>query len=251
MDRTTCHRLAALNRCFYHRCAVEFAATRQAPWPGWRRLLTHLRAPAQGRVLHVLDVGCGNGRFGAFCAAVLPFPVAYTGVDSSSAMLKLAELNLSGLARRSLLRRELAGQAPAPLPAGPFDLVVLLGILHHLPGAATRREVLRAAAQRLAPGGVLALAVWRFALHRRFGDKVVPWDDVNRRLRRPFDLHCLEEGDVLLSFGESRRAVRYCHAVSEAELHGWCDLLPPVVDDYLADGATGDLNRYLVVGGAS
>lgn len=251
MDRATRRRLAALNRCFYHRFAAAFAETRRAPWPGWRRLAAHLRAPAGGRALHVLDLGCGNGRFGAFCASSLPFPVAYTGVDSSVAMLELARANLARLERFELVRRDLGRESGAPLPAGPFDVVVLLGVLHHVPGAATRRVLLEAAARCLAPGGVLAFTVWRFGSQERFAGKIVPWEEVNRRLRRPFDPGRLEEGDVLLSFGGSPQAVRYCHAVNDDELEGWLLGLPPVIDDYLADGATGDLNRYLVLGGAS
>lgn len=251
MDRATCRRLAALNRCFYHRFAAAFAATRRAPWPGWRRLAAHLRAPAGGRALHVLDLGCGNGRFAAFCASALPCPVAYVGVDGSAAMLELAEQNLAGLERGELVRRDLGRESGAPLPAGPFDLVVLLGVLHHLPGAATRRGVLLESASRLAPGGVLACTVWRFASQPRFAGKIIPWEELNRRLRRPLDPGQLENGDVLLSFAANPGALRYCHGVAEAELASWLDGLPPVIDDYQADGATGDLNRYLLVRAAS
>jgi SAM-dependent methyltransferase len=124
--------------------------------------------------------------------------------------------------------------------------VALLGVLHHLPGAHVRLRVLQEAAARLAPGGVLAFTVWRFATEPRFAGKVVPWAELNRRLRRPLDLAQLEEGDVLLPFGHDPTALRYCHGVGEGELAGWLAALPPVVDDYLADGAGGQLNRYLI-----
>lgn len=251
MDRATARRLTALNRCFYRRFAAPFAATRGAPWPGWRRLVARVRPPAEGGALRVLDVGCGNGRFAAFCAATFPFPVDYIGVDGSSTMLALARERGGGLARARWLRCTLGADADQRLPGGPFHLVVLLGVLHHLPGAAARRQVLRAAAARLAPGGVLAFTLWRLFSMPRLAERVVAWEEFNRSLRRPLDLRQLEPGDVLLSFGGHKNAVRYCHGVSDGELAEWLGQLPPVIDDYLADGASGDLNRYLLLGDLS
>lgn len=246
MDDATCRRLAALNRCFYRRHGEAFAATRSAPWPGWQRLASHLPPPAAGQPLRVLDVGCGHGRLATFLAAALPWPVAYVGVDGSPTMVRLARRHLAPLPAVQLQRRELAALREPALPAGPFQLVALLGVLHHLPGAHVRRRLLAAAATRLAPGGVLALTVWRFASEPRFAGKVIPWAELNRRLRRPLDLARLEEGDVLLPFGHDPTALRYCHAVSDAELAEWRAVLPPLTDDYLADGAGGQLNRYLL-----
>jgi len=201
--------------------------------------------------VRVLDVGCGHGRFAAFCATTFPFPVDYTGIDGSSALLALAQGRTAGVARARWGRCTLGGDADPSLPGGPFDLVVLLGVLHHLPGAEVRRQVLRAAAARLAPGGVLAFTLWRLFSLPRLAERVVPWEQLNRSLRRPLDLTQLEPGDVLLSFGGLAGAVRYCHAVSDGELGEWLRELPPVIDDFLADGASGTLNRYLVVGGVS
>lgn len=246
MDDATCRRLAALNRCFYRRHGQAFAATRPAPWPGWQRLVDHLPPPATGEPFRVLDVGCGHGRLATFLAAALSWPLAYVGVDGSPTMLGLARRHLAPLPAVQLQRRELTAPRGPVLPAGPFQLVALLGVLHHLPGAHVRRRLLAAAAARLAPGGVLVLTVWRFAQDPRFVDKVVPWAELNRRLRRPLDLARLEEGDLLLPFAGNPSALRYCHGVSEGELAGWLAALPPVVDDYLADGAGGQLNRYLI-----
>ncbi len=201
--------------------------------------------------MRVLDVGCGHGRFAAFCATTFPFPVDYTGIDGSSALLALAQGRTAGVAR-ARWRRCTLGRDGGELPfQETFDLVVLLGVLHHLPGAEVRRQVLRAAAAHLAPGGVLAFTLWHLFSLPRLAERVVPWEELNRSLRRPLDLTQLEPGDVLLSFGGLAGAVRYCHAVSDGQLQTWLAELPPVIDDYLADGASGNLNRYLVVGGVS
>lgn len=248
MDTATCRRLVALNRCFYHRHAAAFAATRQAPWPGWKRLVDHLNGRAGEEPLRVLDIGCGNGRFGSFLAATVGRPLCYTGLDGSSTMLELARRMLANMAQVTLLRRGFICNGGLPMPAGPFHLVVVFGVLHHLPGARMRRQLVEDAALRLAPGGMMALTVWRLGSQARFAERVVPWDELNRRLRRPLNLAQLEEGDMLLSFGSGPSALRYCHAVSDREIASWLAILPPLRDDYFADGASGDLNRYLVCG---
>lgn len=61
VNTITIQRLNAINREFYRVTAREFDQTRGAAWPGWERLLPYLHPP-----LSVLDVGCGNGRFGLF-----------------------------------------------------------------------------------------------------------------------------------------------------------------------------------------
>ena len=46
MNRETIDRLDGINRDFYATHAEDFLATRAAPWPGWTRLLPHLRSAA-------------------------------------------------------------------------------------------------------------------------------------------------------------------------------------------------------------
>lgn len=74
MDDATIRRLNAINREFYRITAEVFDQTRGQPWPGWEQVLAYIGADAQKRVptmLLVLDVGCGNGRFGVFLAKSL------------------------------------------------------------------------------------------------------------------------------------------------------------------------------------
>ena len=67
MKDDTARRLLAINRSFYQRHAADFARTRRQAWAGWQRLLPLLRGRAR-----LLDVGCGNGRFGRFWAGANP-----------------------------------------------------------------------------------------------------------------------------------------------------------------------------------
>jgi SAM-dependent methyltransferase len=251
MNESTVHALNAINLAFYRERAGEFSDTREFPWPGWQRLLRHIPATGESgdRTLRALDVGCGNARFAGFLCEALARRGArldYCGVDASAPLLARAR------------RRPLPGDGahfveldfvedPARLPPGPFDLVALLGVLHGVPGGGRRRALVRAAAARLAPDGVLALTCWRFAELERFRRRLISWETYNREAAEPIDASQLEPGDHLMPWGRGSRPVRYCHATGEDEL----DVLVRGLglrrlETYLADGRSGDLNRYAV-----
>ena len=247
MDRTTAARLNAINLAFYRERADEFSAARERPWAGWSPLPELLRARGIARDLDVLDVGCGNARFGAFlCAEEVP-PRRYVGVDASAELL--AHARLRALPGASFAVADFVGTDPdAALPAGPFGLVALFGVLHHVPGAERRRALVRALARRVEPRGLLVLAAWQGDASAWKRDRVVAWEEWNRRAPEPVDPAQLEPGDCLLAWGAARDAVRFCHFVDDAELETLlgalaCDL----VSTWRADGHEGRQNRYLAL----
>jgi tRNA (uracil-5-)-methyltransferase TRM9 len=253
MDRATVLALNEINRAFYRSAAASFSATRRTPWPGFQRvaeILAH-ELGALGRRPHVLDVGCGNGRF--LDALVEQFEedeaFAYTGLDGSPALVDEARRRHPG--RRDVRLRvhdfvalELAGV----LGDARFAAVALLAVLHHVPGAETRRRLLAELARRLEPGGVLALSLWRFAGSERMQRRVVPWERWVARSGARLDLAQLEPGDVLLAFGAGEESVRYCHALDDAEARALLATLPlEPLASFDADGEAGRANRYLLL----
>ena len=72
-------KLLKLNQGFYTHFARPFADSRTSPQPGFSRLLEHLPENYE----RVLDVGCGNGRFGQFMMTTCS-PFNYTGLDFTS-----------------------------------------------------------------------------------------------------------------------------------------------------------------------
>jgi SAM-dependent methyltransferase len=122
-----------------------------------------------------------------------------------------------------------------PLETGAYDLVALFGVLHHIPGYAQRRDVMRALAERVAPGGLLAFAAWRFYDFERFRARIVPWPD---------DIE-VERHDYLLDWRQGGRALRYCHYVDDDE---HADLIAATglsaLATYRADGRANNINRY-------
>lgn len=258
MDPRTRSQLLALSDAFYRAHAEAFDASRgHQAWPGWQRLLEWLPAPDSTRAstdqeLTVLDIGCGNARLVPFLDDA-GFELAYTGVDANAALLLAARKRLKERPSNGcqLIQQDfLACDQPGDqLPAGPFRLITIMGVLHHVPGRDWRLRLLQAAAERLARGGILALAAWQFADRARFARRRVAWSKLGPVLGEEVDVGCLEDGDSLLRFGDDpKQPPRYCHQVADAEFEAWPDQLglEPVAD-YRADGAQGDLNRYWVL----
>lgn len=205
MTPETVQRLNAINRQFYETTAADFDATRSHAWQGWQRLLPYLTLP-----LRVLDVGCGNGRFGVFLADhLLPSetPLEYHGIDNSPALLAFAQADLAKIPHLRFTLTEQDIIEHPTLPTNTYDLVTLFGVIHHVPGQQNRVDLMRRLAACVAPGGLLAFATWRFYEHERFRERIVPWSD---------DME-VEVGDYLLDWRRGATALRYCHYVDDAE----------------------------------
>jgi SAM-dependent methyltransferase len=239
MDEATVRRLNQLNRDFYEVTAAEFDRTRGQPWPGWQPLLKYIKTVS---ILSVLDVGCGNGRFGVFLhnhliAKSTIQQISYLGIDNNSALLAHARQSLTGLSAfdARLEERDIVENPP---DTGLYDLVVLFGVLHHIPGYHSRLALMRGLTQRLAPGGLLAFACWRFYEYERFRSRIMPW---------PPDVR-VERHDHLLDWRQGETALRYCHYVDDTEHAALVNVTGLTeVASYRADGQTDDANRYSIL----
>ncbi len=227
MDDTTIRRLNRLNQDFYSATADRFDLLRRGSWPGWMPLLPYL--PQKVRVL---DVGCGNGRFGLFLARQRD--VTYHGIDNNPRLLERAQTILAGI-EATLELRDVVENPP---DSGVYDLVALFGMLHHVPGSQRRLDLMRRLASLVAPGGLLAFACWRFYEYERFREKFVPWPDNLDR----------EAGDYLLDWRRGENAIRYCHYIDDAEHVGLIAASGlSQIETYRADGETHDANRYSIL----
>jgi SAM-dependent methyltransferase len=249
MDDRTIHALNAINQSFYANHAAEFDAARLRPWPGWEPLLGLVEQKTWPSPLRVLDVGCGNGRFGAFLADRLSpnREVDYTGIDSSAELLDRTRSRALPFATVRLHESDVVENSADSIPDGPYELITLFGVLHHVPSQDRRRALLGALRARLAGGGLLALASWQFEAFSRFRRRLVPWSDYNRSAPQPIDTGQLEPGDHLLPWGDSDRPVRYCHFESESRMRELLEGLSfEIATTYAADGREGNLNRYFI-----
>lgn len=247
MRRRTVERLIAVNRAFYSSRAAEFDASRRSPWPGWKRLLDHLD---RDRRLSILDVGCGNGRFGRFARQALANQFDYCGMDSSRALLEAARTQ-GDPGWRWLETDLVLSEFPSQIESEGFDLVVCFGVMHHVPGETTRRWLAERMAARVGTGGLLAVSFWQFADDERFRRRVVPWGDLDSESEGGLEELDLERDDYLLRWGaesDDALAKRYCHHCNPKEIERLtAGLGLEHVESFSSDGQSGDLNRYVVL----
>jgi len=232
MDKATVQRLVTLNETFYSHFAAPFAASRAGPQPGYERLLAYVPV---GRP-RVLDVGCGDGRFGRYLRAA-GRDVDYAGVDFSAALLAACAVP-GRFAQRDLSQ-------PGGLDGlGYFDLIVCLSTLQHIPGRRNRARVLAEMAACLAAGGHIALANWQFLSSERQRRKIRPWADAGLQASD------VETGDYLLAWQRGGEGRRYVALVDEEETRRLAESAQlRVVELFRSDGREGDLNLYALLAG--
>lgn len=206
----------------------------------------------------VLDLACGNLRFERFlgdahadggwrfCAVDNCVPLAEAGAMPQD--VEFHELDVVGSLLDGSLDMRMDGAADASQPQA-FDAAVSFGFLHHVPGFGRRVEVLRAMAQAVRPGGLVAVSLWRFMSNPGLAAKAqattadalaqLPWLDAAQ----------LEAGDYLLGWQDRPGVFRYCHHFEAGEIDALLAAVPDVelVDRFRADGRTDDLNEYLVL----
>lgn len=204
--------LNKLNEKFYLKTQEYFNTSRQSPWPGWKRLLPYL----QVRNLQVLDLGCGNGRFGIWLSRYKP--IQYTGLDNNQYLLDRCR---EALPKAKLINQDLL--KPWPLKE-KFDLIVLFGVLHHIPTAANRLKILQRAKKFLKPKGLLVFTTWQF--------------------NRSKIVKKIAKNDYLLCWKKGISALRYCHRFTNKEVQ---DLIKALKLKLLADFIADTSNRYLIL----
>lgn len=247
MKQKTIQQLNDLNRRFYREIAVEFDVSRQSFWSGWGRLQQQVEDLNVDQ-LRVLDVGCGNGRFGQFLSQTLPnLSIAYTGIDNSANLLERAERKLPSLLTQTefhqidLIDQLFAKQAM--LGDQTFDLVVAFGLFHHIPSFELRSALLQQLSEVVTPNGLLVVSFWQFLNSTKLRERTIDPTIVQ------IDPSVLEENDFILDWRAGKKPTyRYCHYTNNQEeiaLLKQIDL--HVSDEFFSDGSTNNLNHYLLL----
>ena len=103
----------------------------------------------------VLDVGCGTGS--VTIAAARSSTAAVVGIDRDPGMVQLAKKKRG--ATRTAFSLVVASATQLPFPAGVFDRVLTMWMLHHLT-TAEKADALAEMYRVLRPGGELHVADW-------------------------------------------------------------------------------------------
>lgn len=239
MHEEITERLLALNRAFYATFARSFAASRPTSDPALVCILPHIPQRAS-----VLDVGCGNGRLALLLDRERP-GATYLGVDAVPELVELARAQADELVTIAAEFRVADVARPGwggGLPGAPFDCVVVLAVLFHIPGFDLRVGVLREIASLLKPGGCLILSTWQFLGSARMRRKIVDWTEVS------IAEESLETGDYLLDWKREGRGLRYCHLVDEAEVQRLAaESGFRVRQTFCAGGREGNLSLFAIL----
>lgn len=233
MTPQTAQILRHLNAQFYRSLADSFAASRAAPQPGFALLLDWLPVPADT----LLDVGCGNGRFGHYLLAQQRIRQV-TGVDFSAELLQKA---------RALLPQATFIQGDMTQPGflaslGQFDTIACLAAMQHVPGRANRLALLQELAAHLRAHGRIFLANWQFMSSPRQQRKLRPWSEIGLT---PADV---EPDDYLLTWQRDGFGLRYVCQIDEAETTALATQAGlRILHQFRSDGQEGDLSLYTVL----
>jgi len=204
--------LNKLNRDFYLKTQEYFNTSRQFYWHGWKKLLPYL----QGRTLKVLDLGCGNGRFAKWLSQYRK--IEYTGLDQNQYLLN--QIPFGQKINQDITK-------PWDLKE-KFDLIVLMAVLHHIPGKTNRFNLLKKAKQLLNDNGLLIFTCWNF--------------DPKKIVTN------LGRNDFLLSWKKNISALRYVHKFSDTEI-SWLikNLKLKLLADFVSADSPSHSNRYLIL----
>lgn len=105
-------------------------------------------------VSRILEIGSGDGSVADHMNRMYP-AADYLGIDVAES----AGRRYTGDPRRARFRAMTSSELVAEGPK-PFDLILIVDVLHHVPSRAARVQLLRDAAALVAPGGYLLIKEW-------------------------------------------------------------------------------------------
>lgn len=238
MNTQTVQQLNRLNAKFYQSVGKHFDETRQQYWQGWEQVLGQTTdLPDE---INVLDIGCGNGRFTSFLANKgLHFK--YTGVDNNTFLINQAKERYN-FPHNSFLELDFVQNNLSVLNSSRFDLIVLFGVMHHIPSQKKRTQLLQSLNPKLNSKGYLVFTLWDFLSEPHLAARTTDWSKYPE-----IDTAELETGDYLLDWQRGSRAVRYCHNFNDFEKNALLDSLSlQKVAEFRADGKNGQSNIYII-----
>lgn len=252
MDANTAHILAAATNRFYAQVQESFSETRQRPWPGWLQVLECIKRTAGNgqRPLRVLDLGCGNMRFERFLQDRLD-DTGFSQIDATMIdSCRFASASFPGrFIEADIIQLLERGELASTIGAAEYDLVVAFGVMHHIPTAKWRSEMLRAMANSASAKGIVAVSLWRPLDSKRIAKKAKLATELGcRELGVQLDI---ENGDALLGWQDAEGAFRYCHYFSDAETSSLAKLAErqgcEVEAVFSPSDGSDSLNTYLIL----
>lgn len=243
MEKKVVDTLIALTTSFYEITGQNFSDSRQFVWPGWHTLLAKYQEKIYGAVL---DIACGNGRFGEFLLESTATINKYIGIDNNQQLLEEARKKTAHHQKAHFFQlnvlETIQTQALAEVTEQTqFQLITVFGFLHHIPSKDLRDKCLSTFASLLSPTGYLVFTTWQFLEFERLRKKCVDPNTIGILPEK------LETGDYIMDWRKGTHALRYCHAFEEGEIEQLLHQAKlELVTTFRADGKEGTVNCYFV-----
>jgi tRNA (uracil-5-)-methyltransferase TRM9 len=210
VDAETVNKLLETNRAFYSQFSDDFSESRSSERFNIEPFREHLRDG-----IRLLDAGCGNGRF-ANTLQDAGYMLEYVGIDGSAELIAHAQKRAPSLsgghAEFRVVDLTVPNWGESLADVAPFDVVVSLAVLHHIPAFEGRTQVLREFRTLLKPHGTLVLSNWQFTHSERLRKKIVGWHTIG------LDESQIEHNDYLLDWKRGGTGYRYVHLIDQSEI---------------------------------
>lgn len=237
MDAETVNKLLEINRKFYSAFSADFSGSRSS-----ERLNIEPFRKYLANDVRLLDAGCGNGRL-AETLERSSFSLDYFGIDGSVELIAFAQKKTATLrkvrARFRVVDLVKKNWGQSAQDTSPFDVIVSLAVLHHIPSFELRAQVLREIGARLKPRGIFVMSNWQFLNNERLRKKIVSWNKIGIGDSQ------LEANDYLLDWKRGGVGFRYLHLVDETETEQLAHTSGfRIIEQFYADN---DLNLYSIL----
>ncbi|MEI6728447.1 MAG: class I SAM-dependent methyltransferase [bacterium] len=252
MKPATVQSLNNLNQEFYNQIGPIWNPASDYYWEGWEILLESIKVSSKVE-FKVLDIGCGNARFFQFLQDRLPeIKISYTGIDNSNFLLTQGQLRIAKeLNNCNLINTDVLKTDWFKKIDSRFDLVVMFGLMHHIPGKTNRREIFSNICNLINPTGKLIFTTYQFLDLPRLQKRVVDFskpDNSNLAQTLGVNLDDLETGDYILDWVKLKTSYRYCHYFDQDEIKELLGLQNLTLEkDFLADDRLSNRNRYFIL----
>lgn len=239
MDKETISKIIDLNNHFYQKVGSDFDTTRQYYWKGWEKVKMILKTHFSDSI-SVLDLACGNGRFGDFLIENKIAVSNYIGIDSSDYLLSKARDNIIDTKYKFEKHNLLSSDFSI---SKNFDLITMFGFLHHIPSEEVRKNFIQKFIDELNPEGIMVITFWS-KFNRAGSKKYEDLSETGKKIYTHF-----EKGDYFFGWDNLPMLERYCHLFENEEVSQIASNLNNVnvIEQYRSDGKKNPDNIYLIL----
>lgn len=247
-SKTEIRKISDLTSNFYKENSKSFSKTRGSAWKGWDKALPYIQAYIKKEsksTINYTDFACGNLRFEQYLSKHITGKTFNVfAIDNCIDLLPQTTPNnmhinfvnfdiIDALIDKSLEEK-----------LTNVDFAVCFGLMHHIPSYNLRLNLLSALFDKIAKGGILIVSFWQFLNSERLSKKA---QKATKIAISKYGFDYLLENDYFLQWQNRNDTFRFCHHFTDHEIYKLCtDLNAKILDSYIADGTSNNLNKYII-----